>query len=153
MSQINVNVSSEYDYNLDDTMFGAGLGIGTGAGSILGGAGGRGYTITSSPSTVYTTNVGSPGQTLTCNGTTPMWSTSPTTPLKVNGDAEIDGDLKVKGKSLSEAIENIEKRLAILHPNEKLEEKWEELKTLGERYRELEKDILEKEQIWDIIKK
>jgi hypothetical protein len=46
-----------------------------------------------------------------------------------------------------------EKRLAILHPNEKLEEKWEELKALGERYRELEKDILEKEKIWEIIKK
>ena len=37
--------------------------------------------------------------------------------------------------------------------NEKLEEKWEELKALGDKYRELEKDILEKEQIWNTLKK
>jgi hypothetical protein len=110
--------------------------------------GGGSYNITSNPGTVYTTNVGSPGQTLTWNGINPTWTTTHTAPLKVNGDAEIDGDIKIKGKSLSEAIDNIEKRLAILHPNEQLEEKWEELKALGERYRELERDILEKEEIW-----
>ena len=91
--------------------------------------------------------------TLNWGVTDTVWnSTKLNTPLKVNGDAEIDGDIKIKGKSLSEAIENIEKRLAILHPNEKLEEKWEELKALGERYRELEKDILEKEKIWNMLK-
>lgn len=153
MSQYNVNLSST-DYNLDDTMFGAGsgLGIGAGGGSILGGTGG-GYTITTSPGTIYTTNTGGAGQTLTWNGTNPVWTTTPSSTLKIDGDAEIDGDLKVKGKSLSEAIENIEKRLAILHPNSELEERWEELKALGERYRELEKDILEKEKMWDILKK
>jgi len=152
MSQYNVNLSST-DYNLDDTMFGAGsgLGIGAGGGGILGGTGG-GYTITTSPGTIYTTNTGGAGQTLTWNGVNPAWTT-PSSTLKIDGDAEIEGDLKVKGKSLSEAIENIEKRLAILHPNSELEERWEELKALGERYRELEKDILEKEKMWDILKK
>lgn len=153
MSQYNVNLSST-DYNLDDTMFGAGsgLGIGAGGGSILGGTGG-GYTITTSPGTIYTTNTGGAGQTLTWNSTTPVWTTTPSSTLKIDGDAEIEGDLKIKGKSLSEVIENIEKRLAILHPNPELEERWEELKALGERYRELEKDILEKEKMWDILKK
>jgi hypothetical protein len=148
MSQQQYDISLGTSYDLfDDTMNNT---ISIGA---AGGGGLWGTSITSNPGTIYTTNVGSLGQTLTWNGTNPVWATPSTTPLKVNGDAEIDGDLKVKGKSLSEAIENIEKRLAILHPNKKLEEKWEELKALGERYRELEKDILEKEQIWDIIKK
>jgi hypothetical protein len=73
--------------------------------------------------------------------------------LKVQGDAEFEGDVKIKGKSISETLDKIEARLAILHPNEKLEEKWEELKKLGDAYRALEKDILEKEQIWNTLKK
>ena len=73
--------------------------------------------------------------------------------LSVNGDAIISGELIVNGISLIERLDTIEKRLAILNVNLKLEDKWEELKTLGNRYRELEKDILEKEEIWNIIKK
>jgi hypothetical protein len=75
------------------------------------------------------------------------------TKLKVQGDAEFEGDVKIKGKSISETLDKIEARLAILHPNEKLEEKWEELKKLGDAYRALEKDIIEKEQIWNTLKK
>lgn len=74
-------------------------------------------------------------------------------PLIVKGDADISGDLKIKGKSIGDAIERIEERLAILHIDSRLEEKWEELKALGEKYRELEKDILEKEKIWDTLHK
>ncbi len=73
--------------------------------------------------------------------------------LQVRGDAEFDGDLKIKGKSITEMFDKIEERLAILHPNEKLEEKWEELKELGKRYKELEKEIIEKEKMWDILKR
>lgn len=73
--------------------------------------------------------------------------------LHVRGDAEFEGDIKLKGKSLVETLDKIEQRLAILHPNEKLEGKWEELKKLGDMYRALEKDILEKEKIWDTLKK
>lgn len=113
----------------------------------------NGYDITTGPGTVYATNISEPAQTLTWNGINSAWTTAYDKSLKVSGDAEIDGDIKVKGKSLSEAIENIEKRLAILHPNEQLETRWEELKALGERYRELEQDLLEKEKIWEIIKK
>jgi len=75
------------------------------------------------------------------------------TKLKVQGDAEFDGDVKIKGKSITEMFAKIEERLGILYPNEKLEEKWEELKKLGDAYRALEKDILEKEQIWETLKK
>ena len=73
--------------------------------------------------------------------------------LSVRGDAEFEGDIKLKGKSLSETLDKIEQRLAILHPNEQLESKWEELKKLGDAYRALEKDITEKEKIWETLKK
>jgi hypothetical protein len=73
--------------------------------------------------------------------------------LKVQGDAEFEGDIKLKGKSLNETLDKIEQRLGILYPNEKLEEKWEELKKLGDAYRALEQDILEKEKIWNTLKK
>jgi len=73
--------------------------------------------------------------------------------LQVRGDAEFDGDVTIKGKSIVELIENIEKRLAILHPNEQLEEKWEKLKKLGDQYRKMEKEILHSEEMWKILKK
>lgn len=75
------------------------------------------------------------------------------TPLKVVGDAEIDGKLILGGKDIGEILEKLEERLAILHPNVELEDRWEELKELGRRYKELEQDILEKEKIYSILKK
>ena len=73
--------------------------------------------------------------------------------LKVDGDAEISGDLKLNGVNLSERLDDIEKRLGILRPNNDLEGKWEKLKALGEEYRKLEKELLEGEAIWDTLKK
>lgn len=73
--------------------------------------------------------------------------------LHVQGDANITGDLTIKGKSINDRLDLIEKRLAILHPNKKLEQKWERLKALGDMYRELEAEIIEKEQIWAKLKK
>ena len=73
--------------------------------------------------------------------------------LHVKGNAEFEGDIKIKGKSLADTLDNIEKRLAILHPNKELEDKWEKLKELGDQYRALEKDIIEKEKIWETLKK
>ena len=73
--------------------------------------------------------------------------------LHVQGDAEFDGDIRIKGKSLVDSLDQIEKRLAILKVNPELEERWEKLKVLGDEYRALEKDILEKEQIWKTLKK
>ena len=73
--------------------------------------------------------------------------------LDCKGDANFDGDLKIKGVSLSDTLSKIEERLAILHPNEMLESRWTQLKELGEQYRKLEQEILEKEQVWKILKK
>ncbi len=73
--------------------------------------------------------------------------------LEVKGDADFDGEVRIKGKNLSDTLQAIEDRLAILHPNPELEEKWEKLKTLGKMYRELEQEIIEKENVWSILKK
>jgi len=82
------------------------------------------------------------------------WTNSTTnSTLEVKGDANFEGDVKIKGNSIVDLIDNIEKRLAILHPNLELEDKWEELKSLGTKYRKLESEILEKEKIWTILKK
>ena len=61
-------------------------------------------------------------------------------------------DIVVGGKSLTQAIEKIEERLAILNPNTALEDRWEQLKELRVKYIELEKDLLEKEKIMKILK-
>jgi hypothetical protein len=61
-------------------------------------------------------------------------------------------DIMIGGRKLGEVIAQIEDRLAILHPNEELESKWESLKELRRQYEALEKDILEKEKIMKILK-
>lgn len=73
--------------------------------------------------------------------------------IKIHGDAEFSGKVSIGGKDIGALLESIEDRLAILHPNPELEERWETLKQLGKQYRELEADIKEKEQIWATLKK
>ena len=73
--------------------------------------------------------------------------------LKVQGDADFEGDLKLQGKSLKDSLDKIEERLAILRPNEELEKKWENLRELRKQYMELEAEIIEKEKMWAILKK
>jgi hypothetical protein len=73
--------------------------------------------------------------------------------LDVKGDANFDGDVTVKGKSINDSLERIEERLAILRPNEELEQKWENLRGLRKMYMELEAEIIEKEKVWGILKK
>lgn len=73
--------------------------------------------------------------------------------VTIKGDAEFEGNIKVGGKDLVELLTKIEYRLAIYKSNPELEEKWEELRELSKRYKELEAEIKEKEQVWDILKK
>jgi hypothetical protein len=98
----------------------------------------------------YTTSSG--------NGTSSVWGSSyynNDTAVKINTDGIImkeGSDIKIGGKSLTEAIEKIEERLGILKPNPELEERWEQLKELRRQYIELEQDLLEKEKIMKILK-
>ena len=90
------------------------------------------------------------------NGTSNTITTDPSlkgNSLSVKGNADFEGEVTIKGKNLSDILEKIEDRLAILHPNEKLEDKWDELKELGKRYKELEQEIIEKEKVWAILKR
>ena len=69
------------------------------------------------------------------------------------GEASFEGDIKVKEKSLSDFMEKVEERLNILPLNEKLEAEWIELKIIGDKYRALEKELIEKNKMWNILKK
>lgn len=82
------------------------------------------------------------------SGTTQIQST-----LKVSGDANFDGDIRVKGQSIIETLDKINERLAILVPNEQLEQEWQDLAELRMRYVELERELLEKQRTFDILKK
>jgi hypothetical protein len=107
---------------------------GTGAGNINWGVNSGSYTIATDPNLTGTS-------------------------LKVKGDAQFEGDvtfegdIAIKGKSIKESLLAIEERLAILHPNEELENRWDNLRELRKQYMELEAEIIEKEKMWAILKK
>jgi hypothetical protein len=77
------------------------------------------------------------------------WNQPASGKIKLDGP---DADIEVNGQSLMTMLSNIEQRLNILQPNKSLESEWEELRSLGEQYRALEKHILEKQAIWDRLK-
>ena len=77
------------------------------------------------------------------------------TDLNQSGKISIKGenaDLDINGVSLKDFMARVEQRLAILTPDTRLEEEWSELKTLGDRYRELEKEIHDRIKTFDILK-
>ena len=117
-------------------------------------------TATGSSGIYWGVNSGSSGQVYTTNTTGGSWANiSLADPdlqgstLSVKGDADFEGEITIKGRNLTDMLDKIEERLAILHPNPKLEDKWDELKELGKRYKELEQEIIEKEKIWAILKR
>ena len=94
----------------------------------------------STPNTVWTTN-------------TSDWSIG--TSVNQSGTMELKGDnadIKVNGRSLMDAIDALEQRLNILVPNPELEAEWDELRELGDRYRELERLCKEKGDMWAKLK-
>jgi hypothetical protein len=63
-----------------------------------------------------------------------------------------NADLRVNGKSLLKTLESIEERLNMLTANSEMEAEWDELKELGDRYRELEQQCKEKSKMWAKLK-
>ena len=103
--------------------------------------GGYSYPNTiSAPNGPYTFSAGT--------GITSPWVTN-STKIQLDGEG---ADIKVNDWSLVDAIQKIEERLNILHPNTELEAEWAELRTLGDRYRELEQHIKDKQATWDRLK-
>ena len=81
------------------------------------------------------------------------WSTNLSTntsgKLQLNGD---NADIEVNGVSLMSLIDELKERLNWLTVNPELESEWDELRELGERYRELEKQCKEKAKVWEKLK-
>jgi len=59
-----------------------------------------------------------------------------------------NADVEVNGVSLMGMLGRIEQRLNLLTPNTELEAEWQELRTLGEQYRQLEQQIQDKQATW-----
>jgi hypothetical protein len=115
------------------------------------------YNMSDLNATWLTGASGSNGYTYTTGtGTSNPWiatGTNASNTLSVHGDAEFDGDVTVKGRSLAEFMDSVEQRLNVLRPNPELEAEWDQLRALGERYREMEKQLTEKSQMWATLKK
>jgi hypothetical protein len=88
------------------------------------------YTITTSDTSISNVNISSDGITM-----------------------KEDTDIKLGERSLKDFMDQVEERLAILRPAPELEDKWDQLKALRNQYEALKAEILEKEKMWDILKK
>ena len=88
-------------------------------------------TSAGSNGTYYTNNT-QPWQTITNSG----YGSSGT--LKVQGDAEFEGKVMINGRNISEFLETISKRLAILVPDPAKLEHFEALKKAYDHYKLLE---------------
>ena len=96
---------------------------------------GTSYTIASGGSGGY-------GQIYTSTGNGTAWVNSATTQpsIKVTGDAEFEGDVKVQGRSLIKLLEKIEDRLGILmDPTPERLEKFQALKKAYDNYKLMDK--------------
>ena len=88
-----------------------------------------------------------------------MWTTglsgTSAADLNQSGMLSLKGanaDIDINGKSLMKTLEALEDRLNMLTPNPEMEEEWDQLRELGERYRELEQQCREKTQMWNKLK-
>jgi hypothetical protein len=117
---------------------------------------GGGYTVSNASVTATSypyTVTGSNTAPLTIGAGTgisyPNWSNSISPKIRLDGDG---ADIEVNGASLLGMIKKIEERLNILHPNEKMEAEWDQLRELGEQYRALEAKLKEQGEMWAKLK-
>lgn len=89
------------------------------------------------------------GSLLSTNAIYTTGSSLSATKITLNGE---DADVEVNGWSLVAAVKRIEERLGLFQPNPKLESEWEDLRALGEQYRNLEQRIKDKQATWDRLK-
>lgn len=134
VSNIDGNINGTTYSNISLT--GGGYTIGPGINTA-----GHVWTTTGTGTSPYTTNpytIMGAGQNI-----------SPGGKVVIQGD---NADLVIGDKSMREWMERIEERLNLLTPNTDLESEWEELKSLGEQYRQLEQHIKDKQATWDRLK-
>jgi len=63
-----------------------------------------------------------------------------------------EADIRINGISLVDMLATIQDRLNVLVPNPELEAEWDQLRELGEQYRELEKKVKEQGDMWARLK-
>jgi hypothetical protein len=94
-------------------------------------------------------------------GATPTWTNGTTgvgqAPVTVNASGKIDlqgesADITINGTSLLATLAALQERLNWMQPATELEAEWDQLRELGDRYRELEKQCREKAQMWTKLK-
>ena len=68
--------------------------------------------------------------------------------MSISGE---DADIEINGVSLKQTLEDIQQRLAILQPNPELENEFKELRELRQKYLQLERNLLEKKEMWDTL--
>jgi hypothetical protein len=78
--------------------------------------------------------------------------------LNINSSGRLDisgpnADIMINGVSLCQSLEKIKQRLEILTVNPVLENEWDQLRAIGDEYRRLETELLEKSQAWKALKK
>ena len=82
--------------------------------------------------------------TTTTTGTTYQWHGTNT--LQPN-------DIVIRGRSLGDTLERIERTLGLLDTDEELEKDWDELRILGEQYRDLKQRIEDKMATFERLKR
>jgi hypothetical protein len=140
-----------------DTILGGPYGAGQPSYTYDAGSGGYGVDTITIDSSLYSSGslTSASTSTINWNQTYPTWTTGTNTAVNISTDGismQPGTDIKIGGRGLMDAIDKIEERLGILHPNPELEDRWEQLKELRKQYIELEKDLLEKEKMWKILK-
>ena len=103
--------------------------------------------------------VGSSGSVLTvgANGTNTWISNAHSNQLTygeldVTHTLNVEGEFILNGVSVDKRLQKLEDYFGIIQTNSKLEDRWEDLKKLGEEYRKLEAHLLKKEQVWAKLK-
>jgi len=97
-----------------------------------------------------------PYSVLTTGISKPTWTFSNSTSNLTAGELNLTGvnaDITINGVSLMATLKLIQDRLNMLHPNPALENEWDQLRELGEQYRKLEAELVEKQRAWEILKR
>lgn len=102
-----------------------------------------------------TSNYSYPYTLSTAWGTDTITASGISTSINQSGTIELRGeeaDIIVNGVSLMDKLDTIAERLNILDVNQELEAEWDQLRELGERYRELEQELKAKSEMWKTLK-
>jgi hypothetical protein len=95
--------------------------------------------------------------TISNNTNSATWTSMPFSNGSTGTSSQIDlkgpeADIRINGVSLVDMLATIQDRLNVLVPNPELEAEWDQLRELGEQYRELEKKVKEQGDIWARLK-